>query len=270
MLRAFGHPLVVAGRYRGHQYLIGPAVYPFYLHALKIVLATGAALLVGLATLSLVLGGNEIAGAILHVAGGLWSFLFLAIALVTLVFAILERRGFPAEHLGQWMPERLPDATDRPQSQWQSALEVGLGIAFILWWTGVVTLPAVARGGAMIEPAPVWAHFYLPVLLLALVQLAIHVMKWVRPRWTRAASVLTILLAILTLALVAALQPAGSWVVASPSAGRGDAAQRIAESVNLAIRIAFVVVALTMVVQLLGELWKLVRPRLQRASGGRA
>jgi hypothetical protein len=68
MLREFGHPLVIAARYRPHQYLIGPAVYPFYLYAMKVVLATGATLLVGLAALSLILGDNHIVRAVVQVA----------------------------------------------------------------------------------------------------------------------------------------------------------------------------------------------------------
>ena len=38
MLRDFGHPLVIAGRYRQHQHLIGPQVFPFYLFVMKVVL----------------------------------------------------------------------------------------------------------------------------------------------------------------------------------------------------------------------------------------
>ena len=31
LVKDFGHPLVVAARYRNQQWLIGPEVYPFYL-----------------------------------------------------------------------------------------------------------------------------------------------------------------------------------------------------------------------------------------------
>src|SRR5262245_47070800 len=36
ILRRHGHPLIVAGRYRSHQRLIGPTVFPMYLFALKL------------------------------------------------------------------------------------------------------------------------------------------------------------------------------------------------------------------------------------------
>jgi hypothetical protein len=264
ILRNFGHPLVVAARYRGQQYLIGPEVFPFYLFALRIVLATSVALLVGMATLALVLGDSRIVRVLLDVATSLWSFFFLAIAIVTLVFAILERRGFPAEHLAKWRPEQLPDALDRPQSQWNAAFEVGLGLAFILWWTGMVALPPMARGGGLIAPAPVWETYHLPILLLAIVQLAVNLVKWVRPRWRVVTGLATIGVSVFTLVIVAGLQRAGSWVAVAPAAAGNPQAAKVAESVDLALQIAFVVVAVLMVFQLLGEIWKLVRARLQR------
>ena len=263
MLREFGHPLVVAARYRPHQFLIGPAVYPFYLYAMKVVLATGMTLIFGLVALSLVLGDNQIVRAVLQVGGELWSFFFFAIVLVTLIFALLERHGFPADHVARWMPEQLPDVLDRPQSQWNSALEVGLGIAFILWWTGLVETPDFARGGGLIEAAPVWQSFWLPILILAIVQLIVNFVKWLRPRWSLFTSLSTIGISILTLAIIAGVQRAGTWVVASPSAPDAASAAQVAESVNLAIQIALVVIALLMVLQILGELWKLFRTRLR-------
>jgi hypothetical protein len=266
MLKAFGHPLVVAGRYRPHQYLIGPETYPFYIHALKVVLVTGAALLAGLAVLSLVLSESDIVRAVTRAAGDLWSFFFFAIALVTLIFALLERNGFAASHVGKWMPEQLPDPLDRPQSQWNSAFEIGCGIAFLLWWTGVVTIPSIARGGILIQPAPVWQVFYLPILLLASAQLLVNLVKWARPRWTRLTGVLTILICIATLAIIAGLQRVGVWVVAAPASLDPAGAAGVAESVNLAIRIAFVAVAVVMLLQLLGEIWKLVRRRRQQPA----
>jgi hypothetical protein len=36
VLKPYGHPLLAAGRYLPQQYLIGPALYPYYWFALKI------------------------------------------------------------------------------------------------------------------------------------------------------------------------------------------------------------------------------------------
>lgn len=55
LLRDFGHPLVIAARYRSHQWLIGPELYPFYLHFLKVVVAIVVAVSAGLAIIKGVL-----------------------------------------------------------------------------------------------------------------------------------------------------------------------------------------------------------------------
>src|SRR3982751_2179820 len=38
IVKDFGHPLVVAARYRKQQWLIGPEVFPFYMSVMRIVL----------------------------------------------------------------------------------------------------------------------------------------------------------------------------------------------------------------------------------------
>ena len=43
LLRAFGHPISVAGRYGRQQYLIGPDLYPLYIVAVKVLVAIQAA-----------------------------------------------------------------------------------------------------------------------------------------------------------------------------------------------------------------------------------
>ena len=265
LLKDFGHPLVIAARYRADQYLIGPEVFPFYLYTLKVVLAVGAALLVGLGAISAIFHDNHLVQAIGHTAGDLWSMFLFAVALVTLVFAVLERKGFAAEHLRRWTPEQLPEPLDRQQSQWESAFEVGFGIAFLLWWSGALPVGAiVGSGGIRIEAAPIWDTFYVPILVIASVQLAANLMKWLRPDWRRTVGALTIATSLATLAVIAGVQGAGSWVTVT-SAGMDPAeAAAIGESVNLAIKIALVVVAVLMVLQSLGELWKLVRARRQR------
>jgi hypothetical protein len=117
----------------------------------------------------------------------------------------------------------------------------------------------------VIEAGPVWKAYYIPILLLASAQLAVNLVKWVRPRWTRLTGVLTIFLCIGTLAIIAGLHRAGSWVVAAPGSADPAGAAAVAESVNLAMRIGFVAVAALMLLQLAGEVWKLVRPRMRRA-----
>ncbi|TFI56543.1 hypothetical protein E2493_19580 [Sphingomonas parva] len=264
MLRSFGHPLTIAARYRSHQYLIGPQVFPFYQLVMKVVLAIGGALLIAAAGIGLLLQDRDLLQTLLQMAGDLWLFFLAAMAIVTFIFAMLERQGFPADHLARWRPEQLPDLTDRPQSHWESALEIGFGIAFLLWWIGAVTLPSFGGNGMRIAAAPVWDAFFHPILALMIVQLALNVMKLVRPRWKTAQSLLTIVTSAATLVIVAGVYRAGKWIIVEDGASNSAATAEIEASVNLALEIALAVVAVLMILQALGELWKLVR-----TTGGR-
>src|SRR4051794_12210004 len=120
LLRAFGHPLVVAARYRKQQWLIGPDVYPFYLSVLRIVLALVAAALGVAALVNILFNHHDPLHAVLAVFGGLWIAVLVNLSLVTLVFAALERSGFPAEHLRRWNPAQLPDVADKQPGPWES------------------------------------------------------------------------------------------------------------------------------------------------------
>ena len=62
LLKEFGHPLVVAARYRKHQWLIGPELYPFYVHFMKVVGLIVVAVTVAVATVKAVFGAGDIGG----------------------------------------------------------------------------------------------------------------------------------------------------------------------------------------------------------------
>ena len=261
LLKEFGHPLVIAARYKPQQYLIGPDVFPFYLFTLKIALAAGAAIMLASAAFSIMFGQQHVTRAVFQSMDGLWSMFFATIAVVTIVFAVLERYGFPAGHLANWRPDQLPDALDKPRTQWESAIGVGFGVAFILWWTGMFQLPEIVHhSGVRIVAGPVWADYYLPILVLASVQLGIDLIRWLRPRWKVTTGVLTIGVGVATLAMISGIYHAGHWVTTTAAGMDAGEAARIGESVELAFRIGLIAVAGVMAVQMLVELWRLVRP----------
>jgi hypothetical protein len=82
VLRGFGHPIVVAGRYLPIQYLVGPDVFPLYwyvLQAVLIVITIVGGLLMGIALLT----ATNAVQAALQVAVNFWWFALQAAALVT-------------------------------------------------------------------------------------------------------------------------------------------------------------------------------------------
>lgn len=260
LLREFGHPLVIAARYRPQQYLIGPEIFPFYLFALRVVLSIGAISLVAVGAISAALGDGDLVRMFARITGNLWDFFLTAVAVVTLGFALFERYGGPVDQLYRWTPEHLPVPLARRKGQWEAAFEVGMGLAFLLWWTGAIHLPVVAASDAFrIEPAPVWEDYYLPILLLAAAQFVANLAKWLLPHLRRTNALLTIAISVAAIALVAGLYQAGAWVtVVAAGTGAADVA-RLAESLDLSIRITLIVLAVIMGLQALGELWKLAR-----------
>lgn len=269
LLKESGHPLVIASRYRAQQYLIGPEIFPFYLFGLRLVLTIGAILLVAIGVVSALLGDRNIVEMFVHITSDLWGFFFAAVAIVTLGFALFERYGGPVDQLIRWTPEQLPAPLARRKGQWEAAFEVGMSIAFLLWWTGAIRFPTIAATSAVrVEPAAIWDQYYLPILLLASAQLAVNLVKWLLPRLWRTAALLSIGVSVATIAVAAGLYKAGAWVTVVATDKAGEDMTRLTESVNLSIRIALIVMMVIMAMQALGELWKLVRG--QRMVGAMA
>jgi len=262
LLKDFGHPLMVASRFRTHQYLIGPAVFPFYLSIMRIVLMTVVAIVFMVATMKAVFGDGDLVGTWAHAMSDIWLSVLVNAAIVTLVFAVMERMGFAAEHLVSWVPDDLPDVFDKQKGPWESAIEVALSIAFLLWWTGVIHFPNFTNTGTLrMEPSPIFAQLYWPILVLVAVRLVHNLIQWLRPRWKTLRGLLSAGTAVGGLVILALIYQAGQWVTVIPQGMAAGEAAKIQESLNLSLRIAIVVVAVVWTLQCLGELWRLVRSR---------
>ena len=263
ILKAFGHPLIVAARYRKQQWLIGPDIFPFYVSVLRIVLALVAAVLVVAAVAGILFSDRGPMPALLSVLGGWWVAVLVNVAMVTLIFAALERTGFPAEHLRRWDPAQLPEVEDKQPGPWESAIEVAFSAGFLLWWMGLIHIPFAGGHGFRIEPAPIFAQLYWPILVLAALRLVHNLVQWLRPRWSLVRTALAGLTAVGGLALLAILYLAGHWAVIVPQGMDVARAAELEASVNLALRIAIVVAAVIWTFQALLGLYR----RWRRAGG---
>jgi hypothetical protein len=88
LLKEFGHPLVIAARYRKHQWLIGPEIYPFYVHFMKVVALIVLAVTVVLATFKAAFGGGDIGALAAGLLGSLWWAAVASVGSVTILFAL--------------------------------------------------------------------------------------------------------------------------------------------------------------------------------------
>jgi hypothetical protein len=183
MLRAFGHPLVVANRYRAHRELIGPEVYPFYVVTLQAVF--GLVLFVHIVGAALSAAG---AFAISSMLDRLWDSLvpgFLtAFAIVTIVFIVIDRAGGGPGLARAWSPRGLADrSTNRPSRIWETLFEMAFESVFLLWWIGLIRFPSGPVMGFEIIPAEIWTTLHTPILLVVAGGLALNLLKLVRGGW---------------------------------------------------------------------------------------
>jgi hypothetical protein len=191
LLKKYGHPLLAAGRYLPQQHLIGPALYPYYWFALKIVTAF---LVLGNVAVAVVSGfmsrdPAEIAGNLL---GNVVSAVIFGIGIVTVGFALLERSQVRVRLLDNWDPAALPavsgvDAERVPLSE--SVFGVIFGALFLLYWLAVPPFDQIVIGGGddnvTVRLAPIWRQFYLPIMFLILVGIVQNAVNLVRPHWIR-------------------------------------------------------------------------------------
>lgn len=263
LLKEFGHPLVVASRFRTHQYLIGPALFPFYLFVIRIALMIVVAIVLAISVGKAVLAGN---GDMLRIWADSMSGIFEAVlvnaAIVTIVFAVLERVNFKPGDTLEWKPDELPDVLDKQPGPWGSAMEVALSIAFILWWVGAIVLPW--RGGDadfQLQPSAIFAELWLPILVLASVRLVHNVIQWLRPRWKTVKGLTNAATALGGLAILFLIYQSGRLVTVVSTGMAAEQAMKLQESLDLSFRITVIVIAVVWTFQCIAALWKLARAR---------
>jgi hypothetical protein len=107
VLREVGHPLVVAARYReGAQSLIGPALYPFWLFAVKAAV-TLQLCLSALIFLVRIVGGAEFGRAFGQAFASGFSGVISLIGFITLGAWLIERQGVKVDYLDRWRVKDL-------------------------------------------------------------------------------------------------------------------------------------------------------------------
>jgi len=209
VLKTYGHPLIVAGRYLPVQELISPRVFPLYWYALQavvIVIAVITGILGGIALLTL---GRS--GLMQILADGLW-FALCAAALVTIVFAILDHYGAGMKTLENFDPRKLElgifgvrAAPLSPIPRADTVFEIAMLGIFVAWWIGLIEFTPVLGSGVAIGFTGKIEPFFWPVLALSVIDLARLGLDFAYPyrTWPRVLARLIINVAWLTaLALV--------------------------------------------------------------------
>jgi hypothetical protein len=279
LVRGFGHPLVVAARYGGQHYLIGPELYPLYVFILKILLAivAVAALVTGVVTAAV---HPEQPGAAIGAAfGALIRGAIGNVGALTILAAVLQRqRGLP-KFLTDWSPRDLPKRLQRPLFRPQTRFDNASGIiaqsVFTLWWThalaiwipNVSHIPLKVGQSLDLARAPIWDTLFWPVLGLSLITIAVHTLKLFGKTYRTAAHGLDFARNLAALIVLWVALRAGHWVEVSGHGLPADALVKVGHGANLGLQIALVVLVVVAVGLAIYDTWRLFR---DQSDGARA
>jgi hypothetical protein len=265
LLKQRGHPWLMASRYLPQQYLIGPALYPYYRRALTIVVfwVVLPITLIG-GALTAIYSDNpmQVWGRMLSAA---WNGAIYSVGIVTIVFAILEKEQVRFTALDNWNPARLPAAGEgREVPRSESVIGLVFGFTFLIWWIDLLRVPEFMSYDG--EPvtftmAPIWATLFLPVLISLVGWIGIQAIDLVRPWRSLAVSTVDIGLNLFNLVLVGIILRAGHFVDVAAAPQFADRADSFERLLNNIVQGTFIVIGVLSIYELLYELWHISKAR---------
>ncbi len=243
ILRRYGHPMLVAGKYLPRRCVVGPTLFPAYVFVLKLFafcyvvpwLAVWALMLVLVPSYRSSHPGLDV----LVTLRSLWLIALHGFAFVTIAFALIERSQAKSTVLERWRARGLPAPADVDRtSRASSVAGIGATLVFALWWADVASLP----GSGEVRAAASLRHFYWPVLLLLLAGVPVGIVDTLRPVWTRERAAMHLVVDGAWLIVASLLLVSGPWLelAANVAAGQIAAASRW---INLSVLVTLVVVA---------------------------
>jgi hypothetical protein len=191
ILKGYGHPLLVAGRYLPIQELISPRVFALYWYVLQ------AVLIVIAVTTGVLIGNALITSPHHHPWGALVDGLQMALvaaACITIVFAVIDHQPLRMKAFENFDPRKLElgvfglraapvSPIPRPDTVFEMAT---MGI-FLAWWVGLLHFPSSLGSGVQMHFTAKLQPFFWPVTALAIIDLARLVFDYSHPyrTWPR-------------------------------------------------------------------------------------
>ena len=282
ILKRCGAPMVVAARLGPKRQLIGPTLYPIYIFVMKMVLfwilVPVFIFIVG--PTNVASSNGDFGAAVLNTIGDLWSGLFIAAGIITLVFAIVERTHTIAQVECKWDPMKLPPV--RKEERKPSLVTIVCQLAFA--WFGLVWLlllphyPVLILGpaAAFMKAAPMWHRFYLPMVLLGVVAILWPAITLAKPQWKWFPPLAELLQAFFSLILLsfilsaAGQAPGGNghpFLILTDAAANSAQSIRVAAIVNVSILISLICAWVGLSIAFIVHAWQLLRS-IRKASSG--
>jgi len=269
LLRGFGHPLAVAGRYGPQRALIGVTLYPYWLFALKVALAIAALVSLIPAIVHMATTDWDVARAFSHAVSGFLHFALQLVGVITLIGAAIERGWIKTGDFGKWRVADLPYATPTkgwfpPKTRFEALFEVVACGVFILWWVGLVDFPVAEAAltrhdGVTMTVGSILAQLHLPILLLAVGQMLSGLTVVLRPGWVAPRAIFEIALSIGGIVVAALLWRAMPLLTFSGPAGPMEELARLQTWMDGTLKVTLVVAVAICVGAVVIEGWRLAR-----------
>jgi hypothetical protein len=176
ILKRYGHPIAVAGRYLPMQQLIGPKVFPLYWYLVQAVLVVIAAVGTVVAGIALFTEPRATQAAMQVLVRFVWIGLDAA-AVVTLLFVLLDRQRVRVDFLEDFaarkpglafLGARFAPLGEIPRKD--TVIELAMVAILLLWWTNALVFPSV-QFSVRVELGGAITAIYLPVLALCVLDL---------------------------------------------------------------------------------------------------
>ena len=187
ILKQLGRPVFVANRYQPQRSLVGPMLFPIYLFVLKVLLLCYFVPWI-LIWIVLRLAGSPahpIAASVTVAFSSLLSSAAMCVGIVTLIFALLERRQ-GEWNAGAWDPRKLPALRHHNRVPRSSSIaELVVNTLFSVWWVRLAMSGGVVFPGIDVALTPAGKIFCVGAALTfgANIAVAAAHIRW--PYWTR-------------------------------------------------------------------------------------
>jgi hypothetical protein len=248
VLLEFGHPLIIAGRYRKVQHLVGPEVFPMWWAGLKVTLAIVAAVYVVVAILHLAFAvGGPLQD---DQFPNLVTALLTAFGAVTLVAVMIEQLNLQRV-VYRWRPRQLPPVGIKATSPFERMTEIGMQLVFILWWLEIIHFRNwIPMGGLSADmDRTVFDPWFWPVLTYSVFEISTNLIGLTRPGAIQVNAVLTLARSIIVTGIAAGLLQAGHWVNVTSSLVPSHLLPTVQENFDLGIKVGLVATVASMLIK---------------------
>jgi hypothetical protein len=260
ILKQHGNPMLAASRYWPRQHLIGPGLFTVYSFVLKV-------------AIGLAIAGSLVAHLVAETGGDLTSKILAAFfveapnvalitfAWVTIVFAAIDFAQTRFKSLEKWDPRSLPrtEKARKRSSRFEQVCELAASCVGIAWWILIPRYPFLLFGPAaqFMSLTPAWGTLYVPVIILAGISALMHYTRLIRPDLSWLRQTAEIGGQAMALVAISLMLKAGPLIALHGNADAGIA--KVADALNLTIRIALEIGSVIAMVQLLWSVVKLIR-----------